>query len=139
MSARSELKQLIEAQTPPATWEIYDWPTRLRTFDDAGKPVAIVIEQRTVAASRFSADENSIPLEVGLLLWVVVDAARGDELRDVEDDLEAALEQMIRILEAAGLPDHVWDGNAVRDEYDDQKPAYQITISATGALTPTEE
>ena len=137
MSARSELKALIEPLAP-AGWEIFDYPVGLRGFDDPQKSVAIVIEQRTIAASRLSPDPNRIPVDVGLTVWVVVDAGRGKQLRDVEDDLEAALEQLLRILEGAGLPEHVWDGTATRDSYDDQKPAYQITISATGAITPEE-
>lgn len=135
MTARAALKQAI-APHAPATWEIYDYPTRLRTFDDPAKPVAIVIEQRGLKLGRFSADENGTPIDVELMVWVVVDAARGDDLDVIENDLEAAAEHMLRILEDLGLPDHVWDGTANREDYDDQKPAYQIPITAAGALTP---
>lgn len=135
MSARSDLKALLEPRAPEG-WDIFDYPTRLRTFDDPTKPVAIVIEQRTYKLGRFSADENGTPIDAELLVWVVVDGARGDDLDEIEDDLEAALEQLIQILESLELPAHVWDGTATRDEYDDQKPAYQLSLTAAGYLTP---
>lgn len=135
MSARSELADLIKA-TAPDTWDVIAYPTRLTTFDDASKPVAVVVEQRAIASGNTSPDENGIPVAVTLAVWVVVDGARGDNPDVIEDDLEAAAERMIRILEP--LPEHVWDGETTRDAYDNQKPAYLFTIRADGALTPEE-
>lgn len=135
MSARSDLAGLIAAVAPD-TWDVIPFPKRLRTFEDPDKPVAVVVEQRTVAAGQFSPDGVSIPVQVELAVWVIVDATRGDEEWLVEDRLEEAVEEMIRIL--TPMPEHVWDGTAARDEYDPQKPAYQFTIRAAGALTPEE-
>jgi hypothetical protein len=132
MSARATLAALI-ADAAPNTWDIIAYPTRLAPLDDATKPVAIVVEQRNVAAGGFSPDGVSIPVSVTLAVWVVVDATRGANPDEVEDELEAAVEQMVRIL--TPLPEHVWDGNATRDAYDNQKPAYLFTIRADGALT----
>lgn len=137
MSVRSELRDLIAADAP-ASWEIYPYPLQLGPFEDAAKPVAIVIEQHTLTAGRTSPDTvNGIPVDVELTIWVVVDATRGDDREQVEDELEAAAEQMIRILEA--LPDQSWDGTANRNQYDAQKPAYDFTIRAAGALTQEEQ
>ena len=134
MSARSDLKDLITASAP-AGWEIYGYPTQLGPFEDASKPVAVVIEQRTMTAGRNSPDdENGIPVDIELTVWVIVDATRGDSRDEVEDELEDAAEQMIRILEA--IPDQWWDGVATRNQYDTQKPAYDFTIRAAGAITP---
>lgn len=136
MSVRSALRDLIAGHAPD-TWEIYPYPLQLQPFEDAAKSVAIVIEQRTLTAGRNSPDaENGIPVDVELTVWVVVDATRGDDREQVEDDLEAAAEQMIRILEL--LPDQSWDGTATRNQYDPQKPAYDFTIRHPGALTQEE-
>lgn len=132
MSARSDLAGLIAAVAPD-TWDVIPHPTRLRTFDNPAKPVAIVIEQHAIQSGPFSPDGVAIPVEVALAVWVVVDGSRGEEAGPIEDQLEDAVEQMIRILEP--MPDHVWDGTAERGSYDDQKPAYQFTIRAPGALT----
>lgn len=137
MSVRSDLADLITADAPD-TWEIYPYPLQLGTFEDAEKPVAIVIEQRTMTAGRTSPDdENGIPVDVELTVWVIVDATRGDKREQVEDLLEDAAEQMIRILEA--MPEQSWDGTATRNQYDPQKPAYDFTIRAAGALTQEEQ
>lgn len=137
MSVRSTLRDLIAADAP-AGWEIYPYPLQLGSFEEADKPVAIVIEQRTLTAGRNSPDaENGIPVDVELTIWVIVDATRGDDREQVEDQLEEAAEQMIRILEA--LPDQSWDGTATRNQYDTQKPAYDFTIRAAGALTQEEQ
>lgn len=135
MSARSQLQELIEASAPE-TWEVHAHPLSLPPLDDPTKPVAVVIEQRAITAGAFSPDANGIATRLELLIWVAVDATTGGDLGDVEDLLEAAAEAMILILEP--MPDHVWDGTATRDKYDDQKPAYQFTIRAAGALTPEE-
>jgi hypothetical protein len=135
MSARSDLGGLIAANAPD-TWDVIPYPTRLATFEDPAKTVAVVIEQRGVSSGNTSPDDNGIPVAVTLAVWVVVDGARGDGADAIEDDLEAAAEAMIRILEP--LPEHVWDGEATRDAYDQQKPAYLFTIRAAGALTPEE-
>lgn len=135
MTARSQLRDLIQDKAPD-TWELYPHPVNLAPLDDPAKPVAIVIEQRSVTAGAFSPDGNGITLAVELSAWVIVDGSLGDDLDVVEDRLEEAVETMIRILEP--LPGHVWDGTANRDTYDDQKPAYTFTIRAAGALT-TEE
>lgn len=135
MSARSDLRDLIAADAPE-DWEIIPYPTQLNTLDDPRKKVAIVIEQRTITSGRTSPDADGIPIEVELVVWVIVDATRGDDRDGVEDRLEAAAEQMIRILEQ--LPDHVWDGSTTRNQYDPQKPAYDFTIRAHGALIPEE-
>jgi hypothetical protein len=132
MSARSDLAALIQGAAP-ATWDVIGYPARLRTLDDPAKPVAVVIEQRNIASGATSPDANGIPVAVTLAVWVIVDAARGDNAGETEDELEAAAETMIRILEP--LPDHVWDGDAARDAYDNQKPAYLFQIRAAGALT----
>lgn len=132
MSARSDLADLIEPDMPD-TWEMHPAPTRLRSFTDPHKTVAVVIEQRSIASGTTSTDDNGIPVAVELLVWVVVDGARGNGVGDIEDALEDAAEQMIRQLES--LPQHVWDGSATRENYDDQKPAYQFTIRAAGRLT----
>lgn len=132
MSARTDLADLI-AQDAPDTWEIYAYPASLAPFDDATKPVAVVVEQRTIAAGTTSPDANGLPVGVELLVWVVVDGALGDNPADLEDTLEAAAETMIRLLEP--LHGHEWNGDAIRDNYDTQKPAYQFTIRATGAIT----
>ena len=137
MSARASLRDFITASAPD-TWEIYGYPTQLGPFEDASKPVAVVIEQRTMTAGRNSPDdENGIPVDVELTVWVIVDATRGDNRDQVEDQLEDAAEQMIRILEA--IPDQWWDGTATRNQYDPQKPAYDFTIRAAGAITDTQE
>ena len=135
MSARSDLGALIEAGAPD-TWVVIPYPTRLTTFDDPTKPVAVVVEQRAFASGNTSPDDNGIPISVTLSVWVVVDGARGDNSDVIEDELEAAAQQMIRILQP--LPEHVWDGEGTRDAYDNQKPAYLFTIRADGALTPEE-
>ena len=135
MTARSQLKDLIEAAAPD-DWDVYGHPLNLPPLDDPAKPVAIVVEQRAINAGAFSPDSNGIPTSVELRVWVVVDGTLGDDLGDVEDTLEAATETMLRILEP--LPEHVWDGAANRDSYDEQKPAYTFTIRAAGALTPEE-
>ena len=135
MSARSALAALVR-DAAPETWDVIDHPKHLPPFDDARKPVAIVIEQRTYTAGRFSPDGARIPIDVALLVWVVVDGSRGDDEGDLEDELEAAAEQMIQILEP--LQGHAWDGTATRDNYDEQKPAYQFPIAAPGDLTPEE-
>lgn len=135
MSARSALAALIR-DAAPDTWDVIGYPTRLRTFDDPNKPVAVVVEQRGLATGSTSPDDNGIPISTTLAVWVVVDGSRGDNPDVVEDELEAATEQMIRILEP--LPEHVWDGEATRDAYDNQKPAYLFTIRADGALTSEE-
>lgn len=135
MSARTALRDLIAADAP-ADWDIIAHPKKLGPLDDHRKPVAIVIEQRTLTAGRTSPDENGIPVDVELVVWVIVDATRGDDADEVEDRLEAAAEQMIRILEA--LPEHNWDGTTTRNQYDPQKPAYDFIIRAQGALI-TEE
>lgn len=136
MSARSDLAELITAGAPD-TWEIYPYPLQLGTFEDATKPVAVVIEQRTMTAGRTSPDENGIPVDVELTVWVIVDATRGDNRAQVEDQLDDAAEQMIRILEA--IPEQNWDGTATRNQYDAQKPAYDFTIRAAGAITQEEQ
>lgn len=136
MGARHDLRDLI-ALSAPAEWDIIGYPTQLNALDDPAKPVAIVIEQRTITAGRTSPDDAGIPVDVELTVWVIVDASRGDDRDEVEDRLEAAAEQMIQILEQ--LPEQVWDGTANRNQYDPQKPAYDFTIRATGALTPEEE
>lgn len=136
MGARHDLRDLIAASAPD-TWDIIAYPTQLNQLDDPSKPVAIIIEQRTIAAGRTSPDDvHGIPVDVELTVWVIVDASLGGDRDQVEDDLEVAAEQMIRILEQ--LPDQVWDGTATRNQYDPQKPAYDFTIRATGALTPEE-
>lgn len=132
MSARSDLYDLI-APAAPVSWEILPYPTRLRTFDDPAHDIGVIIEQRTIQTGDYSDDPNSLPVVVELALYVIADGSRGDDLNTIEDRLEAATEQMVRIL--AQLPDHVWDGQAVRDTYDDQKPCYTFTIRAAGALT----
>nr|WP_278101898.1 hypothetical protein [Microbacterium proteolyticum] len=135
MSARSNLKALIEgSEHYPDTWTVYDFPTRLQTFEDATKPVAIVIEQRELEAGSTSPDEHGIPISVDLLVWVVVDGTRGVRLPQLEDELEAAAETMIRILEP--LADDAWNGAATRDAYDEQKPAYRFPVSGTGRIAP---
>ncbi|MFB4348477.1 hypothetical protein [Microbacterium sp. CR_7] len=136
MSARASLRDFITASAPEA-WEIYGYPTQLGPFEDASKPVAIVIEQRTMTAGRTSPDENGIPIDIELTVWVIVDATRGDNREQVENQLEDAAEQMILILEA--IPDQWWDGVATRNQYDPQKPAYDFTIRAAGALTQEEQ
>jgi hypothetical protein len=132
MSGRSQLADLIAASAPE-TWEIIPHPTRLRPFDNPAKPVAIVVEQRAIQSGKWSPDGVSIPVETAFAVWVIVDGARGADAGPTEDDLEAAAETMIRILEP--LAAEVWDGTAERGSYDDQKPAYQFTIRAAGALT----
>lgn len=136
MSARTQTADAIKAEAP-ATWDVRSAPTRLRAFTDPAKPVAIVVEQRDISADRFSSDGERIPVIVTLAVWVIVDAARGDSSDAVEDDLEAAAETMIRILEPLAGP--VWDGTAERTGYDEQKPAYQFTLKVAGYITQTEE
>lgn len=135
MSARSDLRDLIAASAPEG-WDIIPYPTQLDPLDNADKPVAIVIEQRTLTAARTSPDENGIPVDIELTVWVIVDATRGNDRPEVEDRLELAAEQMIRILEQ--LNEQSWDGTATRNQYDPQKPAYDFTIRAHGALIPEE-
>ena len=135
MSARSDLRDLIAADAPD-DWEITAYPAQLGPLDNPAKPIAIVIEQIAIAAGRTSPDAKGIPVSVELHVWVIVDATRGDDRDEVEDRLEDATEQMIRILET--LPEHNWDGTANRNQYDPQKPAYDFTIRAEGALI-TEE
>lgn len=135
MSARSDLAGLIAANAPD-TWDVISYPTRLGPLDDPSKPVAIVVEQRGIATGNTSPDDNGIPVSATLAVWVVVDGSRGDNPDVTEDELEAAAEEMIRILQP--LPEHVWDGDSTRDAYDNQKPAYLFTIRADGALTPEE-
>jgi len=132
MSARTDLAALVTAAAP-ANWEVHPYPTQLSTFDDPAHDVGIVIEQRTMTTGAFSDDPDSLPVVVELALWVIVDGSRGEALGDLEDRLEAAAEQVVRIL--AQLPHDVWNGTATRDAYDAQKPCYQFTISAAGALT----
>lgn len=135
MSARTQLADAIRAEAPE-TWTVYGFPTRLRTFDDPAKPVAIVVEQRGLEADRFSSDGARIPVVVSLAVWVVVDGSRGGNSDDVEDLLEGSAESMIRILEP--LADPVWDGTAERTSYDEQKPAYQFTLRVSGHITQEE-
>lgn len=135
MSARTDLRDLIAAAAP-SDWDVIPFPAQLGPLDDRRKPVAIVIEQITIASARTSPDASGIPVDVELHVWVIVDATRGDDRGEVEDRLEAAAEQMIRILEQ--LNEQVWDGTANRNQYDPQKPAYDFTIRAQGALI-TEE
>lgn len=132
MGARHDLKTLI-ADTAPDDWEIYGYPTQLGPLDNPAKPIAVIIEQRTITAGRTSPDETGIPVDVELTVWVLTDATLGDDRDAVEDRLELAAETMIRILEQ--LPEQVWDGTATRNQYDPQKPAYDFTIRANGALT----
>lgn len=132
MSARSDLADLIGAAAPN-TWKIYPYPARLDTFEDPAKPVAIVVEQRTVTAGTFSPDALLTPVQVELVVWVIVDGSRGEDPAALEDRLEEAVEQMIRILEP--LPEHAWTGGAARDDYDPQKPCYGFTIRLGGTLT----
>jgi hypothetical protein len=133
MGARHDLKTLIQ-ESAPTDWEIYGYPTQLGPLDDPTKPIAVIIEQRTITAGRTSPDdENGIPVDVDLTVWVLTDATLGDDREAIEDRLEAATEHMIRILEQ--LPEQVWDGTATRNQYDQQKPAYDFTIRAHGALT----
>lgn len=137
MGARHDLRDLIAADAP-AEWDIIAYPMQLPPLDDPAKPVAIIIEQRTLTAGRTSPDEvNGIPVDVELTVWVIVDATHGDTREQVEDLLEDAAEQMIRILEA--IPEQSWDGTATRNQYDPQKPAYDFTIRAAGALTQEEQ
>jgi len=131
MSARSVLADLIRAGAP-ADWDVIGHPTRLGPFDD--KRVAVVVEQRGFASGNTSPDANGIPASFNLAVWVVVDGTRGDDVDALEDELEAAAEHMVRLLEP--LPTHVWDGEATRDNYDNQKPAYVFQIRADGAFTP---
>ena len=135
MGARHDLRDLIAANAPDG-WEIIGHPAQLNALDDPTKPVAIVIEQRTITAGRTSPDVNGIPVDVDLTVWVVVDASLGDDREQVEDRLELAAEQMIRILEQ--LDEQTWAGAAGRNQYDPQKPAYDFTIRAQGALIPEE-
>jgi|GEM_PF-5106876 len=132
MSARSSLAELITAAAP-ATWDVIPYPTRLQPLDNDDKPVAIVIEQRTLTAGNTSPTETEIPVDVELTVWVIVDASLGRDRNEVEDLLEEAAEGMIRILEQ--LPDDNWDGVATRNQYDEQKPAYDFTIRAQGSIT----
>lgn len=138
MTARSELAGLITTGAP-STWEVVDHPVKgaaLTSLQDAATPVAIVIEQRSIAAGQFSPDGQVIPVAIGLAVWVVVDGSRGDTVAVVEDLLEQAVETMIRIL--SPLPDHVWDGTAERGTYNDQQPAYSFNLSVAGAITESE-
>lgn len=135
MGARHDLRDLIVAGAPDH-WVVIGYPAQLNTLDDPSKPVAIVIEQRTITAGRTSPDANGIPVDVELTVWVIVDASLGGDRDDVEDRLENAAEQMIRILEQ--LDEQSWDGTAGRNQYDPQKPAYDFTIRAHGALIPEE-
>lgn len=136
MGARHDLRDLIAADAP-ADWDIIGYPTQLAPLDNPHKPVAINIEQRSITTGRTSPDEaGNIPVLVELTVWVIVDATRGADRDEVEDRLEAAAEQMIRILEK--VPDQWWDGSATRNQFDPQKPAYDFTIRAAGALTPEE-
>lgn len=136
MGARGDLKTLIEAGAP-ATWDIIGYPTQLGVLDDPAKPIAIVIEQRNVAAGKFSPDGDSIPIDVELVVWIVVDATQGDDRDELEDLLEESVEQMIRLL--VPMPNDNWDGTAERTSYDTQKPAYQFTIRAPGVITQEEQ
>lgn len=136
MSARSDLHDLIKPAAP-VSWEIYPYPLKLAPLEDAAKPVAVVIEQRTIAAGQFSPDAAGIPVVSDLAVWVVVDASRGEDLADVEDLLEESALELIRILQE--LPEDNWDGTAERTSYDPQKPAYQFTISAAGTIEPPAE
>ncbi|QMU97981.1 hypothetical protein FVO59_12795 [Microbacterium esteraromaticum] len=135
MGARHDLRDLIAAGAPDG-WEIFGYPAQLNTLDDPTKPVAIVIEQRTITAARTSPDANGIPVDVELTVWVIVDATLGETREEVEDRLELAAEHMIQILEQ--LDAQTWDGTAGRNQYDPQKPAYDFTIRAQGALIPEE-
>lgn len=140
MSARSDLRDLIATDPAASSWEIYPYPVKLAPFEDATKPVAVVIEQRNIVAGTFSPDDSGIPVASDIALWVVVDATRGDSAEHVEDQLEDAALDVIRILQR--LPEDNWDGTAERTSYDPQKPAYQFTITAAGKITPdadTEE
>lgn len=132
MSVRSILADSIRADAPDS-WDVLDVGQRLRSFTDSTKNVAVVVEQRGIATQRFSSDGERIPVEVTLAVWVVVDASRGQDTGDVEDLLEEAAEQMIRILEP--LESSVWDGTAERTAYDEQKPAYQFTVTFAGHIT----
>lgn len=135
MGARHDLRDLIVASAP-ADWDVIGYPKQLAQLDNPAKPVAIVLEQRTITAGRTSPDADGIPVEVELTVWVIVDAALGEDRDAVEDRLEAAAEGMIRILEQ--LDEQIWDGTATRNQYDPQKPAYDFTIRAPGALIPEE-
>lgn len=135
MSARQQLADLIR-QNAPETWEVFGHPAKgaeLTNFQFAAKPVAIVVEQRSIQAGQFSDDGVTVGVGVILGVWVVVDGARGGTPADVEDTLEIAVEEMVKLL--APFPDHVWDGVAERNSYDEQKPAYLFTITAAGDLT----
>lgn len=132
MSVRSELADKIRLEAPEH-WEVIDVGKRLTSFTDSSKTVAIVVEQRGIATQRFSSDGERIPVEVTLAVWVVVDGSRGQGPADVEDLLEESVEQMIRILEV--LAESVWDGTAERTGYDEQKPAYQFTVTFAGHIT----
>lgn len=136
MSTRSEVADKIRLEAPEG-WEIHHVGLRLRGFTDPEKLVAIVVEQRGIAAARFSSDGVEIPVDVTLAVWVIVDAARGDSAEVIEDRLEEAAEELIRIFEPLG--EAVWDGTAERTSYDEQKPAYQFTLRFTGTITQEEE
>jgi len=135
MSTRSEVADKIRAEAPDE-WDVHDVPLRLRSFTDATKLVAIVVEQRGLVASPFSSDGVEIPVEVNLSVWVIVDASRGEGADVIEDRLEDAAEQLIRIFEP--LAESVWDGTAERTSYDEQKPAYQFPLRFTGTITQEE-
>lgn len=135
MGARTDLAALISAAAP-AGWDVIPYPTQLQPLDNPDKPVAVVIEQRAITAGRTSPDPNGTPVAVELTVWVIVDASRGDDRADVEDRLEEAAEALVLIFEE--LPDDMWDGTATRNQYDPQKPAYDFTIRAAGALTQEE-
>lgn len=139
VSARSVLADLIRADAPD-TWQVYGYPIKggaISTAMTAAQPVAVVVEQRTIAASRFSATPESIPVELGLTVWVVVDGTRGETAEVIEDRLEGALESLIRIL--SSLPDHLWDGTAERSTYNEQQPAYSFLINnATATIEESE-
>lgn len=135
MNARKALAELIRPHAPE-TWAIYDYPANLAPFDDPAKPIALVIEQRAIEAGQTSPDENGIPVRVELYAWVVVDGSRGVDRGGLEDTLEGALEDLLDVLST--LPQHVWDGRAERANFDPQKPAYRVTITGPGTLTPKE-
>ena len=131
MTARSDLADLVRPRLPDS-WHIADYADSLRTTDTVGG-VAVVIEQTQIAAGETSADGKSVFVVCTLQMWVVVDGTRGDLTATIEDTLDDALERVIWAL--SDLPRHTWDGTAERTNYDAQKPAYRLTITAPGTIT----
>ena len=131
MNARKALAEKIRPDLP-AAYRVIDYPDALRMLDHR-TPAAIVIEGTSIATGDTSPDGARIPIVWTLSLWVVVDGSRGDLPADTEDRLDEALEATIRAL--VKLPAHLWDGTAERTQYDTQKPAYRLTITAHGHIT----